>query len=171
MATKKRTSRPRGREETLRTFEGELDGRGMRIALVVSRFNDLVCRRLLAGAEDCLQRHGVSSDRRTIVRVPGSWEIPLVVRRLAEGGRHDAVVALGALIRGETLHFDVLAHEVARGLGRVALETGVPVGFGVLTTDTVEQAMARAGAKSGNKGWDAALSALEMASLLRRLST
>ncbi len=142
----------------------------MRFALVASGFNDFICGRLLAATEDCLERHGAGAESRTVVRVPGSWEIPLAARRLADTGRYDAIVALGALIRGETPHFDVLAAEVARGLARVALETGVPVGFGVLTTETVEQAIERAGAKAGNKGWDAALSALEMASLFRRMA-
>jgi 6,7-dimethyl-8-ribityllumazine synthase len=153
-----------------RTLEGALDARGLRFALVVARFNDFVCERLLAGAEDCLERHGASASARTVVRVPGSWEIPLAARRLAQSGRYDALVALGALVRGDTPHFDVLAAEVAKGLAQVSLETGVPIGFGVLTTESVEQAIERAGAKGGNKGWDAALSALEMANLLRQLS-
>ena len=142
----------------------------MGFALVVSRFNDFVTARLLAGAQDCLVRHGVEPERIAVVRVPGSWEIPLAASVLARSGRYDGIVALGVLIRGETPHFDVLAGEVARGLSRVTMETGVPVGFGVLTTESVEQAIERAGAKSGNKGWDAALSALEMASLLRGLA-
>lgn len=140
----------------------------MRFGLVVARFNDFVCARLLAGAEDCLVRHGV--EQLSVVRVPGSWEIPLAALRLARSGSYDGLVALGALIRGETPHFDVLAAQVARGLQQVSLETGVPVGFGVLTTESVEQAVERAGAKAGNKGYDAALSALEMVSLLRRLA-
>jgi len=155
---------------TERIVEGTLDARGLRFALVVSRFNDFICQRLLAGAEDCLKRHGCAEEDRTVVRVPGSWEIPLAAHKLAATGRFDAIVALGALIRGETPHFDVLAAEVAKGLSRVALETGVPVGFGVLTTETVEQAVERAGAKAGNKGFDAALSALEMANLIRRIA-
>ncbi len=152
-----------------RIVEGTLDARGLRFALVVSRFNDFICQRLLAGAEDCLKRHGAADGDRTVVRVPGSWEIPLAAQKLAATGRFDAIVALGSLIRGETSHFEVLAAAVAKGLSRVALDTGVPVGFGVLTTETVEQAVERAGAKAGNKGWDAALSALEMANLIRRI--
>jgi len=152
-----------------RILEGQLDARGVRVALVVSRFNDFITDRLLAGALDCLTRHGGADDDRTIVRVPGSWELPLVAQRLAASGQYDAVVALGALIRGETPHFDVLAAEVSKGLAQVALVHGLPVVFGVLTTDTVEQAMDRAGSKSGNKGWDAALSAIEMVSLFRGL--
>jgi 6,7-dimethyl-8-ribityllumazine synthase len=151
------------------TVEGRLDGGAVRIALVVARVNEFVTARLLAGAEDCLERHGCSADRRTIVRVPGSWEIPLVAKKLASAGAHDAVIGLGALVRGETPHFDYLAAQVARGLADVALAASIPVVFGVLTTDTLEQAIDRAGAKAGNKGWDAALSALEMVDLYRRL--
>ena len=153
-----------------RKLEGSLDARGLRIALVVSRFNDLVTERLLAGAVDCLARHGGGEDERTIVRVPGSWELPLAAKRAAASGKFDAVIALGALIRGETAHFDVLAAAVSRGLAQVALGEGVPVIFGVLTTDTVEQALDRAGSKSGNKGWEAALSAIEMVNLFRDMT-
>jgi 6,7-dimethyl-8-ribityllumazine synthase len=153
-----------------RIFQGGLDARGLRVALVVSRFNDLVTERLLAGAVDCLARHGGGEDERTIVRVPGSWELPLAAKRAAASGKFDAVVALGALIRGETPHFDVLAAAVSKGLAQVALSEGVPVIFGVLTTDTVEQALDRAGSKAGNKGWDAALSAIEMVHLFRDMN-
>lgn len=149
-------------------MEGKLDAKGMRFALVVSRTNDFVAARLLAGAEDCLERHGAAANARTVVRVPGSWEIPQVAARLAASGKFDAVVALGALIRGETPHFDVLAAEVAKGLAQVAIQSGVPVAFGVVTADSLEQAIERAGAKSGNKGWDAALAAVEMVSLYRQ---
>lgn len=172
MAQKRRKSAVPGAggvRPVARSLEGTLDASGMRFALVVSRFNDFVCNRLLSGAEDCLRRHGAAADDLTVVRVPGSWEIPLAAGRLARSGAYDAVVALGVLVRGETPHFDVLAAEVTRGLARVSAESGIPVGFGVLTTETVEQAIERAGAKAGNKGWDAALSALEMASLLRRM--
>lgn len=151
-------------------LEGRLDAKGMRFALVASRTNDLVVVRLLAGAEDCLERHGAAARQRTIVRVPGSWELPIAASRLAASERYDAVIALGALIRGETPHFDVLAAEVAKGLAQESLRTGVPIAFGVVTADTLEQAMERAGAKSGNKGWDAALSAIEMVSLLRQMA-
>jgi len=153
-----------------RTFEGSLDARGLRVALVVSRFNELVTERLLAGAIDCLARHGGGEDERTIVRVPGSWELPLAAKRAATSGKFDAVIALGALIRGETPHFDVLAAAISKGLSQVALAEGVPVIFGVLTTDTVEQALDRAGSKSGNKGWDAAQSAIEMVNLFRDMN-
>lgn len=151
-------------------LEGALDGRGVRVALVLSRFNDFITRGLLRGAEDCLERHGCPSEARTIVRVPGSWEIPQAAKRLADTGRFDAIVGLGALVRGETPHFDLLAAQVSRGLAQVGLDSGVPVVFGVLTTDTVEQGIDRAGAKAGNRGWDAALSALEMVSLYRRIA-
>jgi 6,7-dimethyl-8-ribityllumazine synthase len=149
--------------------EGGFEGRGVRIALVVSRFNAFVTDRLLRGAEDCLERHGCAAESRTVVRVPGAWELPQVAQRLARRGDLDAIVALGALIRGETPHFDLIAAQAARGLAQVGIDSGIPVIFGVLTTDTVEQALDRAGAKAGNKGWDAALSALEMVSLYRRL--
>ena len=145
------------------------DGSRIRVALVVSRFNDLVTEKLLDGAERCLELHGCTAERRKVVRVPGAWEIPQAAKRLARGGGFDAIIGLGALIRGETPHFDVLAAEVARGLGQVGLDSGVPTIFGVLTTNTVEQALARAGAKSGNKGWEAALASLEMAGLFRDL--
>jgi 6,7-dimethyl-8-ribityllumazine synthase len=151
-------------------MEGRLDAKGMRFALVVARTNDFVATRLLAGAEDCLERHGAGADARTVVRVPGSWEIPQAAARLAASGKFDAVVALGALIRGETPHFDMLAAEVAKGLAQTALQHGVPVSFGVVTADSLEQAIDRAGAKSGNKGWDAALAAVEMVSLYRQMA-
>jgi 6,7-dimethyl-8-ribityllumazine synthase len=153
-----------------RTLEGLLDARDLKVALVVSRFNDFITARLLEGAEDCLERHGCASDARTVVRVPGSWEVPQAVKKLAESGRYDAIIALGALVRGETPHFDMLAGEVTKGLAQIGLDHGLPVIFGILTTDTVEQAMDRAGAKSGNKGWDAALSAIEMVDLFRRMA-
>ena len=152
-----------------RVLEGHLDAEGMKFALVVSRFNELASMRLLEGAEDCLERHGAGQENRTVVRVPGSWEIPMAASKLAHSGHYDAVVALGVLIRGETPHFDVLASSVSRGLAISAVESGVPVIFGVLTTDSLDQAMERAGAKSGNKGWEAALSAIEMVSLYRAM--
>ena len=151
------------------TLQGRLEGKDLRVALVVSRFNELVTSRLLAGAEDCFERHGCLEKNRTVVRVPGSWELPLAANRLAATKRFDAIIALGALVRGETPHFEILAAEVAKGLAQVGMESGVPVIFGVLTTETVEQAIDRAGAKLGNKGWESALSAIEMISLYRRL--
>ncbi|ANM28878.1 6,7-dimethyl-8-ribityllumazine synthase [Acidobacteria bacterium Mor1] len=154
-----------------RVLEGKLDAGGIRIALVVSRFNEVVSGRLLAGAEDCLDRHGGDAADRTVVRVPGSWELPVTAKKLADTGRFDAVVALGTLIRGETPHFDVLASQVAKGLGQVAYDSGLPVIFGVLTTDTVDQAADRAGGKLGNKGWEAALAAIEMVSVHRQIES
>jgi 6,7-dimethyl-8-ribityllumazine synthase len=149
--------------------EGGLEGRGVRIALLVSRVNGFVTERLLSGALDCLERHGCAADTRTVIRVPGAFELPQVAQRVARQGGFDAIVALGALIRGATPHFDHLAAQAARGLAQAGLDSGIPVIFGVLTTDTVEQAIDRAGAKSGNKGWDAALAALEMVDLYRKL--
>jgi len=152
----------------VRVIEGDLQGQGVKVAIVVSRFNSFITDRLLEGALDALRRHGVEEKGITVVRVPGSFEIPLGVRRAA-GQKVDAVIALGALIRGGTPHFDYLSAEVTKGVAQVMLETGIPVSFGVLTTDTVEQAIERAGAKAGNKGAEAAQSALEMVSLLRRM--
>ena len=152
------------------TIEGALDAKGLKIALVVSRFNDFITTALLRGAEDFLDRHGCPDKNRTVVRVPGSWEIPQAARKLAESEKYDAIVALGALVRGETPHFELLAAEVAKGLAQLGMQSGIPVIFGVLTTDTVEQAIDRAGAKAGNKGWDAALSAVEMVNLYRRMA-
>ena len=150
-------------------FQGELVGRGRRFGIVVSRFNDLVTRRLLEGARDALARHGVAGDAVDVAWVPGSFEIPLAARRLAVGGRYAAVICLGAVIRGETGHYDHVAAGVASGIARVALDSGVPTIFGVLTTDTVEQALDRAGLKAGNKGYEAAVSASEMAILVEQL--
>jgi 6,7-dimethyl-8-ribityllumazine synthase len=152
-----------------RVFEGVLKGDGLRFAIVVSRFNDFISSKLLAGALDCLARHGVGEGNVDVAWVPGALEIPLVAQRLGKGGKYHAVICLGAVIRGATPHFDYVAGEVAKGVARVQLETGVPMIFGVLTTETIEQAVERAGTKAGNRGWDAALSALEMANLLRGL--
>ncbi len=150
-------------------IEGELLVRDLRFALVMSRFNDFVVEPLLRGALDALKRHGATDKQIEIVRVPGAFDLPIVARKLALSRRYEAIIALGAVIRGQTPHFDYVAGECASGLARIALETGVPIAFGVLTTDTVEQAVDRAGGKAGNKGADAALAALEMANLLRRL--
>ena len=154
----------------MHTIEGKLQARGRSFGIVVSRFNSLVTEQLLAGAMDCLVRHGAEEGDITVVRCPGSFEIPQVARRLAEGGRFDAVICLGCVIRGETPHFDYIAAEVAKGVGQISLQTDTPVAFGVLTTETLEQALERAGAKAGNKGWDAALSAIELADLKAQLS-
>ena len=152
-----------------RIIEGELLARDLRFAFIAARFNEFIVEPLVRGALDALKRHGVTEKQIDIVRVPGAFEIPIVARKLAASRRYDALIALGAVIRGATPHFDYVAGECASGLSRIALETGVPIAFGVLTTDTVEQAVDRAGGKSGNKGADAALTALEVANLLRRL--
>jgi len=149
--------------------EGNLDASGLKFAIVVARFNSFITDRLLAGAIDALKRSGAPADAAEIVKVPGAWELPLTAKTLAATNRYAAIIALGAVIRGETPHFDHVAGQASSGLAAVALETGVPVAFGVLTTNTVEQAIDRAGGKSGNKGYDAAISAIEMADLLRRL--
>lgn len=145
-------------------FAGSLIGTGKRFAIVVGRFNELVSTRLLEGAVDCLSRHGVNENSISVYWVPGSFEVPQTARKVA-GTRVDAVICLGTLIRGDTLHFDILANQIVRDLGSVARESEKPVSFGVVTADTQEQALERAGSKAGNKGWQAALSALEMASL------
>ena len=150
-------------------ISGSLNGRGRRFAIVLSRFNSLVTEQLLEGAVDCLLRHGAEEADLTVIRVPGAWELPQVAGKLAGNASHDAVIALGCVIRGATPHFEYVAGEAARGLGQVARSASVPVVFGVLTTDTVEQALERAGTKAGNKGWDAALGALELASLYEQL--
>ena len=151
------------------TIRGQLRGDGLRVAVVCSRFNDLVTERLLAGARDGLVRHGVDDGSITVAEVPGAFELPLVAARLASSGEYDAVVCVGAVIRGATPHFDLVAGQCAAGLQRAQLDTGVPVIFGVLTTDTVEQALDRAGGKAGNKGFDAAAAAIEMVDVLRQL--
>lgn len=153
----------------MKEYTGKLDASGLKIALVVSRFNDLITERLLQGALDTLRRSGAREDDLTVVRVPGSFEIPVAAQRLAETGKFDAIVCLGTLIRGETPHFDYLATQVTRGIGEVALKYSLPVSYGVITANTVEQAMNRAGIKHGNKGVEAALGAVEMANLLREL--
>jgi len=153
----------------LATFEGRLWGQGLSIAIVVARFNELVTRALLSGAEDGLARHGVEPEGVDVAWVPGSFEIPVTARKLAESGRYQAVVCLGAVIRGETPHFDQVANQASSGIARVALDTGVPVIFGIITADTLEQALERAGGKMGNKGYDAAVAAIEMANLMRGL--
>ncbi len=151
------------------TFEGSADGAGRRIAVVAARFNGVVTDKLVDGALSCLSRHGVAEDRVDLAWVPGAFEIPFVARRLATSRRYDAVVCLGAVIRGETSHFDLVAKEAARGIREAARDAGVPVIFEVLATEDLAQAEARAGGAHGNKGWDAALAALEMASLSDRL--
>jgi 6,7-dimethyl-8-ribityllumazine synthase len=157
--------------DNVRTLQGDLLARDLRFAIVASRFNELIVESLVRGAIDTLLRHGASEKQIELIRVPGAFDLPLVVRRVAASRRCDAVIALGAVIRGGTAHFDYVAGQCAAGLAQASTETGVPVAFGVLTTDSIEQAIERAGTKAGNKGADAALSALEIANLLRRLDT
>ncbi|MCU0229082.1 MAG: 6,7-dimethyl-8-ribityllumazine synthase [Bryobacterales bacterium] len=152
-----------------RTFEGQLSASGLRFAIVVSRFNSLVTERLLGGALDAIGRTGGNPDEVHVVRVPGSWEQPLVVKALAKRNQYDAIICLGAVIRGDTPHFDYVASEAAKGIAMAALEADIPAAFGILTCDSLEQALDRAGAKSGNKGFEAAITAIEMADLLRKL--
>ncbi len=154
-----------------KVFEGQLTAAGLKFAIVVSRFNSFVTERLLAGAMDALTRTGADPDQIDIIKVPGSWEVPVVAAELARARKHDAVICLSAVIRGDTPHFDYVASEAAKGVAHASYETGVPVAFGVLTTNTLEQAIDRAGAKGGNKGFDAAMSAIEMASLFKALRT
>ena len=149
--------------------DGMLDARDLRVGVVVSRFNEVFTERLLDGALDCLRRHGAALDAAPVVRVPGAFEIPVVARALAMSGRVDAVVCLGAVVRGATPHFDVVSQSVSQGVTRAALDSGIPVTFGVLTTDTPEQAMERCGSQASNKGWEAALAAIETANVLRQL--
>ena len=150
-------------------YEGHLVGSGLRIAIIGSRFNSFLCSDLMEGARDGLRRHGVDPDTVDTVMVPGAFEIPTVAMRLAKSGRYDALICLGVVIRGSTPHFDFVAGQAASGIARVGLETGIPTVFGVVTTDTIEQAIERCGTKAGNKGWDAALTAIEMANLIRSL--
>lgn len=153
----------------MRTFEGRLNAAGMKVGILVSRFNGFITDRLLEGAIDCLDRHGGSASDREVVRVPGTWELPVALRWMIDAGRYDAVIAIGCVIRGGTPHFEYVAAEVTKGAASIAMQSGVPVTLGVLTTDTIEQAIERAGTKAGNKGWDAALAAIEMASLKKAL--
>ncbi len=157
--------------ELPKVVEGEMLARDLRFAFVAARFNDFIVEPLIRGAIDALKRHGATEKQIEIVRVPGAFDIPLIARKLALSRRFDALVTLGAVVRGQTPHFDYVAGECASGIARIALESGVPIAFGVLTTDTMEQAVDRAGGKAGNKGADAALVAVEMANLLRRLDT
>ncbi len=153
----------------IKTIQGHLDAANKKFVMVVSRFNELISKKLLEGALDCLVRHGAKRQNLTIIWVPGSFEIPLAAIRLAKSGKYHAVICLGAVIRGGTPHFDYIAAEVAKGIAQAGLQNQFPVSFGVLTTDTIEQALERAGTKAGNKGWDAALSAIEMADLWEKL--
>lgn len=153
----------------MQTYEGMLTGRGKRFGIVLARFNELIGGKLLEGARDALIRHEVAEEDVSLAWVPGAFEIPLVAKRMASSGRYDAVICLGAVIRGATPHFDYVAAEVSKGVANVGLDTGVPVIFGVLTTDTIEQAIERAGTKAGNKGFEAAMAAIEMVNLLGQI--
>jgi len=150
-----------------RVIEGILTAKGVKFGIVVSRFNDFINKRLLDGALDALSRHGAEDENISIVKVPGSFEIPLMAQKLADSGKYDAVICLGAVIRGATPHFEYISAEVTKGIAKVTLDSGIPVSFGILTTDNIEQAIERAGTKSGNKGWDAAMSAIEMVNVLK----
>ena len=150
-------------------IEGRISAEGFSFAVLVSRFNDFISSKLVEGAMDALKRHGGNEDQITLIKVPGAFEIPLAAKKLAESGKFNAIICLGAVIRGSTPHFDYVAAEVSKGIAQVALESKVPVTFGVLTTDNLEQAIERAGSKSGNKGWDAAIAAMEMVNLFKQI--
>ncbi|RNB86588.1 6,7-dimethyl-8-ribityllumazine synthase [Brevibacillus nitrificans] len=149
----------------MKTFEGHLVGTGLRVGVVAGRFNELIVSKLVGGALDALKRHGVAEDSVDVAWVPGAFEIPLIAKKMAESGRYDAVITLGAVIRGATPHFDYVCNETAKGVASLSLSTGIPVIFGILTVDSIEQAIERAGTKAGNKGWEAAAAAIEMANL------
>jgi 6,7-dimethyl-8-ribityllumazine synthase len=150
-------------------FEGDLLGKDIKIGLVVARFNEFITGKLLSGAKDALSRHGVIDENIDIAWVPGSFEIPIVAQKMAASKKYDAVICLGAVIRGATPHFEYIASEVSKGIAKIGLDTGIPVMFGVITADTLEQAIERAGTKAGNKGFDAAVGAIEMVNLLRKI--
>lgn len=153
----------------MKIIEGNLSAQGLKVALVASRFNDFIVQKLIEGAEDCLVRHGADDKNITLVKIPGAFEIPVMAEKLAQSGKFDAIICLGAVIRGGTPHFDYVANEVSKGVAAVSLKHCLPVIFGVLTTDSIEQAIERAGTKAGNKGWDAAVSAIEMVNIFGKL--
>jgi 6,7-dimethyl-8-ribityllumazine synthase len=153
----------------MKIIEGELQAKGLKFCVIVSRFNDFITSRLLDGAKDALLRHGAKEDDIDVIKVPGSFEIPMVARKIALKGVYNAIICLGTIIRGATPHFDYIASEVSKGIASVSLETGVPIAFGVITSDTIEQAVERAGSKSGNKGWNAAITAIEMIQVLKKI--
>lgn len=152
-----------------RTIEGRISAEGFNFAIVVSRFNDFISSKLVEGALDALKRHGMDEEKLTLVKVPGAFEIPMTAKSLAKSGKYDAIICLGAVIRGGTPHFEYVAAEVSKGIASVSLESNIPVTFGVLTTDNIEQAIERAGSKVGNKGWDAAMAAMEMVNLFKEI--
>lgn len=153
----------------MKIIEGDLQAKGLKFGIVVSRFNNFITSRLLDGAQDALLRHGAKEEDIVIIKVPGSFEIPLAAKKLASKGSYNAIICLGTIIRGATQHFEYIASEVSKGIATVSLETGIPITFGVITCDTIEQAIERSGTKSGNKGWDAAITAIEMAHILKKL--
>ncbi|MGC5326749.1 6,7-dimethyl-8-ribityllumazine synthase [Brevibacillus sp. SYSU BS000544] len=154
----------------MKTYEGYLVGTGLRMGIVAGRFNEFIVSKLVGGATDALKRHGVNEEDIEIAWVPGAFEIPLIAQKMAESGKYDAVITLGAVIRGSTPHFDYVCNECAKGVASISLRTGIPTIFGVLTTDSIEQAIERAGTKAGNKGWEAATAAIEMASLSKQFA-
>jgi 6,7-dimethyl-8-ribityllumazine synthase len=156
-------------EGFMKIIEGELEAKGLKFCIVISRFNDFITSKLLDGAKDALLRHGANEDEIDVIRVPGSFEIPLVAKKMALKGTYNAIICLGTIIRGATPHFEYIASEVSKGIALASMETGLPIAFGIITSDTIEQAIERAGTKSGNKGWDAAITAIEMAQLLKKL--
>ncbi len=153
----------------MKKYEGELQAKGLRFAIVVSRFNDFITNKLLDGAIDAFLRHGAIEQDIDVIKVPGAFEIPLTAKKVAEKKSYDAIICLGTIIRGATPHFEYIASEATKGIAHASMETGVPIAFGIITTDSIEQAIERAGTKSGNKGWDAAMVAIEMAQLLKKL--
>ncbi len=154
----------------MKVIEGELQAKGLKFGIIVSRFNDFITSKLLDGALDALHRHGADEKDIEIVKVPGSFEIPLVAKKLAAKGTFSAIICLGTVIRGATPHFEYISAEVSKGIASASLETGIPIAFGIITSDTIEQAVERAGTKSGNKGWDAAITAIEMAQVIKKLA-
>lgn len=155
----------------MNVLEGNYSGEGLKIGIVASRFNEFITSKLIGGAEDCLVRHGVKDSDITLVWVPGAFEAPVMAKKMAESGQYDAVICLGAVIRGATYHYEMVCNEAAKGIAQVSLSTGLPVLFGILTVDTIEQAIERAGTKAGNKGYDCAMSAIEMANAFKKLSS
>jgi len=153
----------------MKIFEGELQAKGLKFGIVMSRFNEFITGKLLDGAVDALVRHGAREDDIDLAKVPGSFEIPLIAKKMALKGTYNAIICLGTVIRGATPHFEYIAAEVSKGIASASIETGVPIAFGIITSDTIEQAVERAGTKSGNKGWDAAVTAIEMAQLQKKL--
>lgn len=154
----------------MKVIEGELQAKGLKFGIIVSRFNDFITSKLLDGALDALRRHGADEKDIEVVKVPGSFEIPLVAKKLAAKGTYSAVICLGTVIRGATPHFEYVSAEVSKGIASASMETGIPIAFGIITSDTIEQAVERAGTKSGNKGWDAAITAIEMAQVMKKLA-